>query len=83
MDNPSEGIIAYDLLENGEKLRLVGEKSIQIWDVKNNKVLESRRHEIENLWLANSGIRVSPDRSKIFVPAYRTKNGELKGPGDI
>jgi WD40 repeat protein len=78
MDNPSEGIIAYDLFENGEKLRLVGEKSIQIWDVKNNKVLDARRHEIENLWLTNSGVRISPDRGKVFVPAYRRKSGEQK-----
>lgn len=68
MDEPSERVLHYELFDNGEKLRLFGERSIQIWDVKNRKVLENVKHGIENLWLASS--IVSPDKSKLIVFAY-------------
>ncbi|HEX8735821.1 MAG TPA: hypothetical protein VF721_10885, partial [Pyrinomonadaceae bacterium] len=39
-DNPAEKILHYELFAGGEKLRLFGERSIQVWDVKNKKVLD-------------------------------------------
>lgn len=78
-DNPADVILHYNLLAGGEKLRLIGERSIQIWDVKNNKVLESRRHEIENLRRENFG-GVSPDQSKFVVLGFETPGSEKNSP---
>jgi WD40 repeat protein len=75
-DNPAEKILHYELFDNGEKLRLLGERSIQVWDVKNNKVLETRRHGIENLWSAPFG-GVSPDKSKFIVLGFEEKRKDL------
>lgn len=71
-DNPAEKILHYELFEGGEKLRLFGERSIQIWDVKNKKVLESRPHGIENLWAAPLS-DLSPDKSKFVALEFRVK----------
>ena len=79
-DNPSEQIIAYDLFDNNEKLRLIGANTVQIWDVKNNKVLESRKHGIENLSAAHFG-DISPDKTKLLVLGFEM-SGEKKGSPD-
>ena len=74
-ENPSEQIIAYDFFDNNEKLRLIGANMIQIWDVKNRKVLESRKHGIENLSAEHFG-GISPDRTKLIVLGFEMKNGK-------
>lgn len=78
-DNPAEKILYYELFEGGEKLRLFGERSIQVWDVKNNKVLESRPHEIENLWLAPRS-DFSSDKSKFVALEYEAPRPEKDSP---
>ncbi|CAN5288015.1 hypothetical protein BH10ACI1_BH10ACI1_10800 [soil metagenome] len=72
-ENPSEQIIAYDLFDNNAKLRLIGKNTVQIWDVKNNKVLESRKHGIEDLSAEHFG-GISPDRTKLLVLGFEKKN---------
>jgi len=49
-ENPNERILTYKPLDGG-RLQLIGSNTFQIWDTANNKVLESRRHAIENLVL--------------------------------
>lgn len=78
-DNPAEKILYYELFDNGEKLRLFGERSIQIWDVKNNKVLESRRHEIENLQAAPLS-DISPDKSKFVALEFVAPRAKKDSP---
>lgn len=78
-DNPAERVLNYELLEGGAKLRIFGERSIQIWDVKNNKVLESREHGIENLWTAPFGGE-SPDRSKLLVLEFEASEKKKDAP---
>ena len=65
-DNPSEQILAYKFLDGGQKLQLVGARSFQLWDVGARKVLEARKHEIENLDQISFGA-ASPDGNKILV----------------
>lgn len=72
-DNPSEQIIAYDLFDANQKLRLIGTNTVQIWDVKTNKVLESRKHGIEDLSSGTFG-GISPDRTKLIVLGFKKKN---------
>lgn len=81
-DNPSEKIIAYDLFENNEKLRLIGKNTVQIWDIKNNKVLESRKHGIENLSQATFG-GISPDKTKLIVLGFEIDGDKKNSPKTI
>lgn len=81
-DNPSEQIIAYNLFDNNKKLRLIGANTIQIWDVKNNKVLESRKHGIENLSAAHFG-GINPDKTKLIVLGFETSDGKKDSPKTI
>lgn len=78
-ENPSETILSYDLFEQGKKLRLIGNNTIQLWDVESKKVLSSRKHEIEDLSEATFG-GVSPDKNKLFVLGYETKAKEKDAP---
>jgi WD40 repeat protein len=78
-DNTAEKVLHYELFEDGAKLRLFGERSIQIWDVKNNKVLESRPHGIENLWTAPLS-DVSPDKSKFVTLEFQAPKLEKDSP---
>lgn len=64
-ENPNERILAYKPLEDG-KLQLVGSNTFQIWDTANNKVLESKHHDIENLTAASFG-GANPRQDKILV----------------
>lgn len=75
-ENPNERIFAFDLFDEGKKLRLVGPNNVQIWDVENNKVLDARRHNIENLSTETFG-GISPDKSKLVVKGFETKS-EIK-----
>lgn len=71
-----EQVIAYDLFENDEKLRMIGARFFQIWDVKNKKVIESFDHRIDDLSTWNFG-GISPDKTKLLVLGYE-KRGPMR-----
>ncbi len=45
-DKTEDKIIEYKFFESGKKVLLLGNKSLQIWDVENNKLLNSALHQI-------------------------------------
>jgi WD40 repeat protein len=69
-DNPDEQVITYRFLEGGAKLWMLGKNTVQIWDVRNNKVISSRRHGIEDLSIDTFG-GLSPDGSKLFFKRHK------------
>jgi hypothetical protein len=44
--NGEDKIAAYDFLENGKKILIIGEKNLQLWDVANAKMINSVPHQI-------------------------------------
>lgn len=80
LDDPAERILAYDFFDDGARLRLIGERSIRFWDVRNKKVVSSQPHGIENLQFPFAG-EFSPDRRKFIVFSYKTK--EKNSPSEI
>ncbi len=64
-ENPAEEIVTHRLLGDGRKLWMLGENTVQIWDVEKQKVISSRRHEIDELRRYTLD-ELSPDASKLF-----------------
>ncbi len=44
--NDEDKIVTHEFLENGSKVLIIGEKNLQLWDVKNAKLLNSVSHEL-------------------------------------
>jgi|GEM_PF-3836988 len=44
--NAEDKIAAYDFLENGKKILIIGEKNLQLWDVENARLINSVQHQI-------------------------------------
>lgn len=64
-ENPNERILAFKFFDD-ERLQLIGPNTFQIWDAANNRVLESRHHDIENLTVQSFG-GTNPEQNKILV----------------
>lgn len=62
-----ERIIGQKIFDDGRKIILIGKKTIQIWDIKDAKLIESRPHEIPNLENIDTSVKISPDNEKIIV----------------
>ena len=45
-DRTEDKIIEYKFFDSGKKVFLLGAKSLQIWDVENNRLLNSAPHQI-------------------------------------
>ena len=87
--NDEDKIVAHEFLENGAKVLIIGEKNLQLWDVKNAKLLNSVSHELSQfaprgfvstyLLIGNSaGFRLETVRRRT---ARRMDNYELKRVG--
>jgi WD40 repeat protein len=44
--NGEDKIAAYDFLENGKKIVIIGERNLQLWDVENARLINSVPHQI-------------------------------------
>ena len=66
-ENSDEKIVAQKFFDGDEKLVLIGKKSIQFWDVKDEKLLKTVPHEIPNLDRFDTIRSISPDGQKLVV----------------
>lgn len=64
---PSEKIIAQKFLDEDRKLLLISKETIQLWDIPNFKLLESRTHQIPKLENIDMYVRISPEGTKAIV----------------
>jgi WD40 repeat protein len=77
-ENPAEKIIQVRFLDGGAKLWLLGTNTIQVWDIRNKKVISSEKHNIDDLadrlemtqsW--DKSPSLSPDGQKLFLTRFK------------